>query len=116
MGLKRGSGTEEFISTGLWASSIGMSAVVLQIPRLKMSDILARLEYCEQKYKDLKSISKDWKLSSHSPVDINSSVPLPLNICHANLPKKMYHNKKWFVLVYCVYCHFQQYFSYIVEC
>jgi hypothetical protein len=26
----------------------------------------------------------------------------------------MYHNKKWFVLVYCVYCHFQQYFSYIV--
>jgi hypothetical protein len=75
----RGSGTEELISTGLWASSIGMSAVVLQIPRLKMSDVLARLEYCEQKYKDLKSISKDWKLSSEWSYARLVRLPSPTN-------------------------------------
>ncbi|XP_071147827.1 uncharacterized protein [Mytilus edulis] len=56
--------TEQLITSGIWAGSIGVSAVVLQVPRLKMSDVLNRLEHCEKEYEQMKKISKNWKLSS----------------------------------------------------
>ncbi|CAG2252668.1 unnamed protein product [Mytilus edulis] len=77
--LFKGVDTEQLITSGIWAGSIGVSAVVLQVPRLKMSDVLNRLEHCEKEYEQMKKISKNWKLSSEWSYSRLVRLPPPTN-------------------------------------
>ena len=77
--LFSGVSSEELLATGIWAGGIGVSSIVLQIPRRRMSDVLNRLEFCEKEYERRKNISKNWKLSSEWSYSRLVSLPSPVN-------------------------------------
>lgn len=61
--LCRGDGLEELLYSGLWATSTGLSAVVLQVPRVRLSDVLTQLEQQRQNKQKIDSITSNWMVS-----------------------------------------------------
>ena len=58
--LWRGGSTEELISHGLWSVCTGFSAVVLQIPRVRITEITRQLVLHRKQREKVKEVTKCW--------------------------------------------------------
>jgi hypothetical protein len=56
---QRGS-TERLISTGMWSLCTSFSAVVLQIPRVRLSDISSQLQQHRKAREKVKEVTQCW--------------------------------------------------------
>lgn len=56
----KGSSTEQLISTGMWSLCTGFSAVVLQIPRVRLSDLTNQLQQHRKAREKVKEVTRCW--------------------------------------------------------
>lgn len=56
----KGSSTEQLISTGMWSLCTGFSAAVLQIPRVRLSDLTNQLQQHRKAREKVKEVTHCW--------------------------------------------------------
>lgn len=56
----KGSSTEQLISTGMWSLCTGFSAAVLQIPRVRLSDLTNQLQLHRKAREKVKEVTRCW--------------------------------------------------------
>lgn len=56
----KGSSTEQLISTGMWSLCTGFSAAVLQIPRVRLSDLTNQLQQHRKAREKVKEVTRCW--------------------------------------------------------